>query len=171
MTAVERSEPAIDAAERPMLEGWLDFHRETLAMKCAGLTDAQLREASVPPSAFTLLGLVRHMAEVERGWFREVLAGEDVAPIYGTDEDPDGEFHLTEADTWAEAEATWRAEIAQAREIAAKCGLDDMSVGLSRRHGKPFNLRWIYTHMIEEYARHNGHADLVRERIDGATGA
>ncbi|MCX4678713.1 DinB family protein [Streptomyces sp. NBC_01433] len=169
MTAPERSEPATDAAERPMLEGWLDYHRETLATKCAGLTDAQLREASVPPSEFTLLGLVRHMAEVERGWFRSVLTGEDAAPIYGTDEDPDAEFHLTEADTWAEAEVTWRAEIAQARENAAKVGLDEMSVGLSRS-GETFNLRWIYTHMIEEYARHNGHADLVRERVDGATG-
>ncbi|MEU8678148.1 DinB family protein [Streptomyces sp. NPDC048560] len=169
MTTSERNEPAIDAAERPMLEGWLEFHRDTLASKCAGLTDAQLREASVPPSEFTLMGLVRHMAEVERGWFREVLAGEDVPPIYGTDEDPDGEFHLSETDTWEEARTTWLAEVEQARTNAAKYGLDDLSVGLSKS-GKPFNLRWIYTHMIEEYARHNGHADLVRERIDGATG-
>ncbi|MGW8885397.1 DinB family protein [Streptomyces sp. NPDC055749] len=169
MTTPERSEPAIDAAERPMLEGWLDFHRATLASKCAGLTDEQLREASVPPSEFTLLGLVRHMAEVERGWFREILVGEDVPPIYGTDEDPDGEFHLTGTDTWEEARTTWLAEIELARTNAAKYGLDDLSVGLSRK-GKQFNLRWIYTHMIEEYARHNGHADLVRERIDGATG-
>ncbi|MFD4695171.1 DinB family protein [Streptomyces sp. NBC_00683] len=169
MTTDERTEPAFDAAERQMLEGWLDYHRETLAMKCAGLTDAQLREASVPPSEFTLLGLVRHLAEVERGWFREVLVGEDVPPIYGSDEDPDGEFHLTEADTWEEAHATWLAEIEVARLNSAKFELDGLSVGLSRG-GKPFSLRWIYTHMIEEYARHNGHADLVRERIDGATG-
>ncbi|MFD6278021.1 DinB family protein [Streptomyces sp. NPDC060209] len=170
MTTDERSVPAIDAAERTMLEGWLDYHRETLAMKCAGLTDAQLREASVPPSEFTLLGLVRHLAENERGWFREVLAGEELPPIYGTDEDPDGEFHLTEEDTWEEARTTWLAEIEAARANAAKVGLDDLSVGVGKR-GKPFSLRWIYTHMIEEYARHNGHADLVRERIDGATGA
>ncbi|WP_328890162.1 DinB family protein [Streptomyces sp. NBC_00316] len=169
MTTDERSEPALTAAERPMLEGWLDYHRDTLALKCAGLTDAQLREASVPPSELSLLGLVRHMAEVERGWFREVLAGEDVKAVYGTDEDPDGEFHLTEADTWEKDGAIWREEIARAREIAANVGLDDLSVGLSRK-GEPYNLRWIYTHMIEEYARHNGHADLVRERIDGATG-
>ncbi|MFF3059811.1 DinB family protein [Streptomyces sp. NPDC057909] len=169
MTTRERSEPAINAAERPMLEGWLDYHRDTLALKCAGLTDAQLREASVPPSELSLLGLVRHMAEVERGWFREVLAGEDVKPIYGTDEDRDGEFHLTEADTWEKDAAIWQAEIARAREIASNVGLDDLSVGLSRK-GERFNLRWIYTHMIEEYARHNGHADLVRERVDGSTG-
>ncbi|MET7369266.1 DinB family protein [Streptomyces sp. NPDC005566] len=169
MTTDERTEPAFDAAERQMLEGWLDYHRETLVMKCAGLTDAQLREASVPPSEFTLLGLVRHLAEVERGWFREVLVGEDVPPIYGSDEDPDGEFHLTEADTWDEAHATWLAEIEVSRLNSATFELDGLSVGLSSQ-GKPFSLRWIYTHMIEEYARHNGHADLVRERIDGATG-
>ncbi|MFJ9890038.1 DinB family protein [Streptomyces sp. NPDC091287] len=169
MTSPERTEPALDAAERPMLEGWLDYHRATLAMKCAGLTDAQVREASVPPSAFTLLGLLRHMAEVERGWFREVLAGEELPDLYCTEEDPDGEFHVTESDTWAEADATWRAEVAAARKNAAAFGLDDFSKGVGSA-GKPFNLRWIYTHMIEEYARHNGHADLVRERVDGATG-
>ncbi|MFE5244725.1 MULTISPECIES: DinB family protein [unclassified Streptomyces] len=169
MTTQERSQPAVDAAERQMLEGWLDYHRATLALKCEGLTDAQLREASVPPSEFTLLGLVRHLAENERGWFREVLAGEELPPVYGTDEDPDKEFHVTEADTWEEARTTWLAEIAAARANAAKVELDGLSVGVGRR-GRPFSLRWIYTHMIEEYARHNGHADLVRERIDGATG-
>ncbi|MFD4593000.1 DinB family protein [Streptomyces rubiginosohelvolus] len=169
MTFAERLEPAIDAAERPMLEGWLDYHRETLVVKCAGLTDAQLREASVPPSAFTLLGLVRHLAEVERFWFREILAGEELPDLYSTEEDPDADFTVSETTTWAETEAVWRAETAAARESAAAFGLDDFSKGLSSS-GKPFNLRWIYTHMIEEYARHNGHADLVRERVDGATG-
>jgi len=169
MTTHERSAPALDAAERTMLEGWLDYHRATLAMKCAGLTDSQLREASVPPSEFTLLGLVRHLAENERGWFREVLAGEELPPIYGTEEDPDGEFHVTEEDTWEEARTTWETEIEAARANAAKLGLDGLSAGVGKA-GKPFTLRWIYTHMIEEYARHNGHADLIRERIDGATG-
>ncbi|MEV3847843.1 DinB family protein [Streptomyces microflavus] len=169
MTAAERSEPAIDAAERPMLEGWLDYHRETLAMKCAGLTDAQLREASVPPSAFSLLGLVQHLAEVERLWFREILAGEELPDLYSTEEDPDGDFTVVESATWAGTESVWRAEIAAARRNAAAYGLDDLSRGVGSA-GKPFSLRWIYTHMIEEYARHNGHADLVRERVDGATG-
>lgn len=169
MTFPERSEPALDAAERPMLEGWLDYHRATMAMKCAGLTDAQVREASVPPSAFTLLGLLRHMAEVERGWFREVLAGEELPDLYSTEEDPDGEWRVTESDTWAEADAAWRAEVAAARKNAAAHHLDDFSQGVGSA-GEPFSLRWIYTHMIEEYARHNGHADLVRERVDGATG-
>ncbi|MFJ2106882.1 DinB family protein [Streptomyces microflavus] len=169
MTAAERSEPAIDAAERPMLEGWLDYHRETLAMKCAGLTDAQLREASVPPSAFSLLGLVQHLAEVERFWFREILAGEELPDLYSTEDDPDGDFKVAESATWAGTESVWRAETAAARKSAAAYGLDDLSRGVGSA-GKPFNLRWIYTHMIEEYARHNGHADLVRERVDGATG-
>ncbi|MFE7748729.1 DinB family protein [Streptomyces sp. NPDC057428] len=169
MTTQERPEPPFDAAERQMLEGWLDYHRATLAMKCEGLTDAQLREASVPPSAFTLLGLVRHLAENERGWFRDVLAGEELPPLYSTDDDPDHEFHVTDADTWEEARTTWHAEIDAARANAAKIELDGLSVGRTRS-GSAFTLRWIYTHMIEEYARHNGHADLVRERIDGATG-
>ncbi|AZQ33284.1 DinB family protein [Streptomyces cyaneochromogenes] len=167
---IERREPATTADERTMLEGWLDYHRQTLAWKCEGLTDAQLRTASVEPSAFTLMGLVRHMAEVERSWFRRVLAAEDAAPIYYTEEDPDGEFHLAETDTWQEAYATWQAEIASARRNASRFGLDDITEGKHRRTGERYNLRWIYTHMIEEYARHNGHADLVRERIDGATG-
>ncbi|MFG2030126.1 DinB family protein [Streptomyces sp. NPDC048825] len=166
----ERREPATTADERTMLEGWLDYHRQTLAWKCEGLTDAQLRTASAEPSELTLMGLVRHMAEVERSWFRRVLAAEDAGPIYFTEEDRDGDFHLSETDTWEEAYATWQAEIESARRNAARFGLDDISEGKHLRTGQRFNLRWIYTHMIEEYARHNGHADLIRERIDGAIG-
>ncbi|NDZ83526.1 DinB family protein [Streptomyces sp. SID10853] len=169
MTTPERKEPSLTADERTMLEGWLDYHRATLALKCAGLDEQQLRAATVPPSELSLLGLVRHLVEVERGWFREVLAGEETPPLYFSEEDPDGEFHLTDADTWDEAYSTWQREIAYAREVAAGYALDDLSKGLSRR-GEHFSLRWIYTHMIEEYARHNGHADLIRERIDGVTG-
>ncbi|MGW3208777.1 DinB family protein [Streptomyces sp. NPDC001135] len=167
----ERREPALNAGEREMLEGWLDYHRRTLAWKCEGLSDEQLRTASVPPSTLSLMGLVRHMAEVERSWFRKVLVGDDPGPIYCTGEDDrDGEFRLTEADTWQEAYTTWQDEIEIARSNAAGFDLDDLSKGQSWSSDEPFTLRWIYTHMIEEYARHNGHADLVRERIDGATG-
>ncbi|MFG2352892.1 DinB family protein [Streptomyces sp. NPDC048521] len=166
----ERRMPAIDADERTMLEGWLEFHRQTLAWKCEGLTDAQLRTTSVEPSSLSLMGLVRHMAEVERSWFRRVLANEDTGPIYYSEADPDGEFHLTEADSWKEAHATWQAEIEAARRHASRFALDDLSAGRHRRTGEAASLRWIYTHMIEEYARHNGHADLIRERIDGSTG-
>ncbi|MFF0064607.1 DinB family protein [Streptomyces sp. NPDC005279] len=168
MTTPERTEPPTNAGERDMLEGWLDYHRGTLAVKCAGLDDEQLRQLSVPPSEISLLGLVRHMAEVERGWFRNVLAGEGAEYLYSND-DRDGDFHVTEQDTYAEAYATWQAEIARSRELAASRTLDE--VGTGKHHsGETFSLRWIMTHMIEEYARHNGHADLVRERIDGATG-
>jgi uncharacterized damage-inducible protein DinB len=166
----ERREPATTADERTSLEGWLDYHRQTLAWKCEGLSDEQLRTASAQPSALSLMGLVRHMADVERSWFRRILADEQAGPIFYSDEDPDGEFHLTEADTWAETYATWQAEIEAARRHAAGFDLDDLSKSRHRRTGERFNLRWIYTHMIEEYARHNGHADLIRERIDGATG-
>ncbi|GGS97431.1 DinB family protein [Streptomyces chromofuscus] len=166
----QRSEPARNADERTMLEGWLEYHRQTLAWKCEGLSDAQLRSTAVEPSELSLMGLVRHMAEVERGWFRKVLVGDAPGPIYYTEEDRDGEFHLTDADTWAEAYATWQAEIVIARRNAAGFALDDLSRGRGRSTDEPFSLRWIYTHMIEEYARHNGHADLLRERIDGMTG-
>jgi len=168
--SIQRTEPALNASERDMLEGWLEYHRQTLAWKCEGLSDEQLRTAAVPPSELSLMGLVRHMAEVERGWFRKVLTGDQLGPIYFSDADPDGEFHLTERDTWAEAYATWQGEIEAAREQAARFALDDLSQGKSRFTDEPFTLRWIYTHMIEEYARHNGHADLLRELIDGATG-
>lgn len=169
MTTRERTEPSTLAGEREMLEGWLEYHRETLEMKCAGLDDEQLRQLSAPPSEISLLGLVRHMTEVERSWFRKILAGEDVTYLY-SDEDKDGDFHVSEQDTYAEAYAAWQAEIARARELAASHGLDDVAAAQHPRTGESFNLRWIMTHMIEEYARHNGHADLVRERIDGATG-
>ncbi|MFF9127452.1 DinB family protein [Streptomyces sp. NPDC014889] len=170
MTTERRREPAQNASERAMLEGWLDYHRQTLAWKCEGLTDEQLRTASAKPSELTLMGLVRHMAEVERHWFRDVLVLDAPGPIYYSEKDPDGEFHVTEADTWAEAYATWQSEIETARRNAAGLGLDELSQGRSAHTDEPFNLRWIYTHMIEEYARHNGHADLLRERIDGAAG-
>ncbi|MEV7086311.1 DinB family protein [Streptomyces sp. NPDC093085] len=154
-----------------MLEGWLDFHRATLALKCAGLTDRQLRERAVPPSELSLLGLVRHMAEVERSWFRNRLTDEKAAPLYFSEADPDGDFHTGEDDTWEEAYASWQAEIAYAREVAAAHTLDQPGTGERQRStGEPFGLRWIYAHLIEEYARHNGHADLLRECLDGTTG-
>ncbi|ATW47433.1 DinB family protein [Streptomyces peucetius] len=169
MTTDERPEPSTTAAERDMLEGFLDYHRETLLMKCAGLDDEQLRRAVLAPSGLTLMGLVRHLAEVERYWFREVMEGQELPDLYSTDQDRDGDFHVTDKDTWAQAHETWRAEVAEARKVSAVHGLDDVSVSRSR-HAEGFSLRWILTHMIEEYARHNGHADLLREHIDGVTG-
>ncbi|MFT9473823.1 DinB family protein [Streptomyces sp. 11-1-2] len=167
MTTTERHEAPRTADERTSLEGWLDFHRATLALKCEGLDDKQLREASAPPSELTLLGLVRHMAEVERSWFRRVFAHEDTPPIWYSEEDPDGDFHLSDGDAAESAFAIWRDEIAKAKGAAAGRSLDDV---VTRPGRGDYNLRWIYLHMIEEYARHNGHADLIRERIDGVTG-
>ena len=165
---VERAEPPLAAQEREMLEAWLDFHRDTLAVKCAGLTDSQLRERAVPPSSLSLLGLVRHMAEGEHQWFTMVLGGEQVAFHYCTDDNPNAEFDDVDGADVAEAFETWRAECADARRrVAAAPSLDVTAT----RRGEEFSLRWIMVHMIEEYARHNGHADLLRERIDGTVGA
>jgi uncharacterized damage-inducible protein DinB len=169
MDTAERLMPPLNADERTTLESWLDFHRATLALKCEGLDDEQAAAASVPPSGFTLTGLVQHMAEVERNWFRRVLAGEQAPPIYDPQADPDapdGGFELAEGATLRGALATWREEIARARERCAGRALADTG----RFMQQDVSLRWIYVHMIEEYARHNGHADLVRERIDGTTG-
>ena len=149
-----------------MLTAWLDYHRTTLAWKCEGLTDEQLRQRTVPPSTLSLLGLVRHMAEVERSWFLRVLNGEDAPPRYYTDANPDGEFDVQDADV-AEAFAGWREDCERARErVAAAPSLD----ATGERRGELFSLRWILVHMIEEYARHKGHADLLREKIDGSVG-
>ena len=168
MSAIERPVPPLNTDERTTLESWLDFHRVTLAMKCEGLDDEQAG-TPVPPSALTLTGLVQHMAEVERNWFRRVLAGEQAPPIYDPQADPDGPdggFELADGATLDGALATWRAEIDRAREQCAARSLADTG----RFAGQDVSLRWIYVHMIEEYARHNGHADLLREHADGSTG-
>ena len=165
---VERVLPPREAAERAMLNAFLDFHRDTLALKCDGLSDAQLRERAVPPAKMSLLGLVRHMAEGEHQWFRIVLGGEDAPYPYYTDENPEAEFDDVDDADVAEAFTTWRATCADARaRVAAAPSLDVTGT----QEGKKFSLRWIMIHMIEEYARHNGHADLLRERIDGTVGA
>ena len=165
---VERIDPPLVAQERGMLDAWLDYHRATLAVKCEGLTDDQLRARAVPPSSLSLLGLVRHMGEVERSWFRRVLGGEQAPPRYYSDENPDGDFDDVAGAAVAEAFGYWRDECAHARErVAAAPSLDVTGTG---RGGERYSLRWIMVHMIEEYARHNGHADLLRERIDGAVG-
>jgi uncharacterized damage-inducible protein DinB len=164
---VNRIDAPYVADERAMLDAWLDYHRATLAWKCEGLDDAQLRQRAVPPSSLSLLGLVRHMADVERNWFRRVLGGEDVPGIYWTDDDPDGDFDNVDTADVQEAFATWRAECEHARRAAAAAPSLE-ATGL--RRGEAVSLRWILVHMIEEYARHNGHADFLRERIDGTVG-
>ena len=161
---IDRAEAPFEADERTMLEAWLEYHRATLALKCEGLSDAQLRVRSVPPSTLSLLGLVRHMAEVENNWFRFWLGGDGPVTRWEGDED----FAVDGADV-REAFDYWEGECANARVVLAKfTSLDDVGAGQTR--GAGISVRWTLVHMIEEYARHNGHADLLRERIDGTTG-
>jgi len=167
--AVQRTDPPTISDERTSLQSWLDYHRATLLFKCAGLNAEQLVMRSSPPSSLSLLGLVRHMAEVERSWFRRRFAGNaELGEIYCTDEFPDGDFDLTEP-AQAEADfATFDREAVLADEAAADASLDDTFTHPTRH--TVHDLRWVYTHMIEEYARHNGHADILREQLDGSTG-
>jgi uncharacterized damage-inducible protein DinB len=168
---VDRIEPPEIADERAALQGWLDYHRATLLWKCAGLDGGQLVARPVESSTLSLLGLVRHMAEVERWWFRRRFAGlAGVDDLYCSDEYLDGDFDLTDAER-AEADfATFQAECAAADEAARGRALEETFTFSTRTGTETMDLRWIYLHMIEEYARHNGHADLLRELIDGVTG-
>ncbi|WP_019629312.1 DinB family protein [Actinomadura atramentaria] len=164
-----RVDPPHEGDERAVLCGFLEYQRETLAWKCSGLSAAQLRVRAVPPSELSLLGLVRHMTDVERGWFLGVVGGEDVRPFYWADDRrQDVDFAVDDADP-DEAFRLWREACARSREVVASAESLDVA-GVHRRNGSAYSLRWVLTHMIEEYARHNGHADLLRERIDGATG-
>jgi hypothetical protein len=163
----DRVDPPLEADERATLTAFLDFLRATLALKCDGLTDEQLRERAVPPSSLSLLGLVRHMAEVERNWFRPVLGGEEMAGIFSPDMDWEVAFRDVATADVAEAFRLWHAECDHARALVAAAPSFDVTGFRSHSY---FSLRWVMTHMIEEYARHNGHADLLRERLDGSTG-
>jgi uncharacterized damage-inducible protein DinB len=173
-TAPEVTRPTVPrvADERTMLKAWLDFHRQTLLMKCTGLSAEQLKRRSVAPSTLTLHGLVRHMAEVEREWFRIGFAGQAISTLYSTEAWPNADFDdLATADPATDF-ATFAEEIRLARAVTVGRSLDDTFVARrGSRQGMTISLRWIYVHMIEEYARHNGHADLLRECIDGVTGA
>jgi uncharacterized damage-inducible protein DinB len=161
-----RKEPPETGDERAMLEGFLDFHRETLRWKCAELTDEQLKAYSVGSSALTLLGLVRHITEVERSWFFRFF-GERADPIYFTEERVNDDFDALDSVPPGEVFARWDAEVDRIRRDIGAFPLD---AEFTDRRGKGYSLRWVYLHMIEEYARHNGHADLIREGIDGVSG-
>ncbi|MFI5035436.1 MAG: DinB family protein [Acidimicrobiales bacterium] len=164
----ERPAPLNAGPERAQLESWLEFHRATLLVKCADLTLEQLCQRPVASSALSLLGLVRHMTFVEQVWFQTIFAGREVADYYKTPDDRDADFHDLDSATLHEVVALYDATCATSRELAAGHDLDEMAA-VARRH-RHVDLRWIYVHMIEEYARHNGHADLLRELIDGETG-
>ncbi len=167
---VDRSLPPFRVDERATLTSFLDFQRATLEMKCHGLDEEQLRRRAVPPSALSLLGIVRHMADVERNWFRPLLEGVEMEPIFGAGMDFDAAFREVDAADTEESFARWRAECEHARELVAKAPSLDVTGLRGTEEKYEFSLRWVLTHMIEEYARHNGHADLLRERIDGVTG-
>jgi hypothetical protein len=167
--ADRRESPPLVGDERQLLTAYLDWHRETLELKCAGVPEAAaLSEKGVPPSGLSLHGLVRHLAGVERWWFRIQFAGEDVPMLFYSDDDPEQDFDDLGGDV-GEALAVWRAECARSREIVAAAPSLDLT-GTHRASGQPISLRRILISMVAEYARHNGHADLLRERIDGATG-
>lgn len=164
----ERVSPPLRGTEREMLRAFLDFLRGTLAMKCDGLSDDELRHRSMPPSTLSLLGLVRHMAEVERNWFRRVINGEDVPLVWS----PDGDYQVAydaSTATRAEAFAAWQTEIEHARRIERAAESLDVS-GRHHKTGDEVSLRLVMLHLIHEYARHSGHADLLREGIDGTVG-
>jgi uncharacterized damage-inducible protein DinB len=155
--------------ERATLVEFLRCQRLTLQIKCEGLDATQLAKRAVEPSTMSLLGLLRHMAEVERTWFRRRFAGNDVPKRYQSDAEPDGDFNGAVADQTVvdEAWAAWREEVAYAENFTRETDLG--FVGQDGA-GTPISLRELLVHMIEEYARHNGHADLLRERIDGRIG-
>ncbi len=166
VSEIVRPQAPYVGGEREMLESYLDFQRATLLWKCQGLSSEQLKLRSAEPSTLSLLGLVRHMTEVENGWFGG-FSGALKPPRYFTDDNVDGEFDDVEgADADADV-AIYLAECEDSRRAAAGRGLDETFVS---RRGNEISLRWIYLHMIEEYARHNGHADIIRERIDGVKG-
>jgi uncharacterized damage-inducible protein DinB len=171
-----RPEPPVAADEVATLLGFLDYQRATLAWKCSGLGAADLR-ARTAASTMTLGGLLKHMALVEDGWFSRALHGREYAPPWDAVDwkaDPDWEWHTAAEDSPEELSALWQRAVEQSRaDVAAVLDSGDGLGRLADRtwpDGRAPSLRWILCHMIEEYARHNGHADLLRESIDGATG-
>ena len=164
-----RFETPTTGDERVVLAGFLRAQRTTLELKCSGL-GPELARRSVEPSALSLLGLVRHLADVERRWFRQVLAGQDAPPRFSSPTDPDGDFDGASADDGlvTEAWAAWRDEVEFADRFLERA--PDLDVSGHDDWRGPVSLRWVVVHLVEEYARHNGHADLLRERIDGAVG-
>lgn len=156
--------------ERATLLDYLRAYRLTMEMKCADLDPAQLANRSVPPSTMSLLGLIRHMADVERNWFRRVMAQADAPPLYWSDDVPDADWlgAVAEQTVVDDAWQAWRDEVAFAEKFVADS--PDLGIRGVMRDGTSIALREVILHMVEEYARHCGHADLLRERIDGRVG-
>lgn len=163
----DRRRPTYFEDERQLLERWLDFHRSTLIFKCDGLTDQQRKSRPVADSLLSLHGIVRHLAETERNWFQRIfLRQADLPSIWSSPASSDGALYPLDDAHWADDLAIWTSQCEKSREAAS--GRDLSESGIWR--DKTVVLRSVYLHMIQEYARHNGHADLIRELIDGATG-
>jgi len=165
-----RVDPPSAANEKQMLEAFLDWHRATVLVKIEGLSDEEMRRPGTP-SGVSLLGLVKHHAAVERHWFRRIFAGEDVPSLWTTD---DEDWRIEPGETTADVVALFNDENDRARAIVREADLDDVARNATMLRYPPeppgLMLRWIVVHMIEETARHNGHADILREAIDGKTG-
>ncbi|MCX5264617.1 DinB family protein [Streptomyces sp. NBC_00199] len=169
MTRDDRTGPPSFGTERDMLRAFLDYHRATLAMKCEGLTDEELRQQSMPPSTLSLLGLVRHMAEVERAWFRRVFEDND-APMVWSDKIDFQAAYDASASTREEAFGAWQAEVENSRRVERAAESLDQA-GYQPRWEEEVSLRMVMVHVLLEYGRHNGHADFLREGVDGTVGA
>ena len=157
------------AGEREALTAYLEYYRATVEMKCRGLTPDQVRTRSMPPSTLSLHGLVRHLAAVERWWFQQNFERRDVPLLFFTADNPDLDFDPPAGADFADDLQTWRAECAVSRQIVAAHDLDDTARPLDWH--EDVDLRWLVLRMITEYAQHCGHVDLLREGLDGITGA
>jgi uncharacterized damage-inducible protein DinB len=169
VTTDTRVGPPTFGTEREMLRAFLDYHRATLAMKCEGLADEELRKQSMPPSTLSLLGLVRHMAEVERAWFRRVFEDNDAPMVWSDKVDFQAAYDASKS-TRDEAFAAWETEVENSRHIEREAESLDLA-GYQSRWGEEISLRMVMVHVLLEYGRHNGHADFLREGIDGTVGA
>ncbi len=166
-----RLDPPTHGDERALLLAFLQYHRDTLRTKAGGLDQQQLATA-LPPSDMTLGGMVKHLGLVENSWLRERLAGDGLSEPWRStdwDADEDWDWHSAKDDTPEQLWALYDEMVADADAVIAAHDLDHLSA-VPSRDGEPFSLRWILLHLIEEYARHNGHADLIRQSIDGQTG-
>jgi len=166
--APERPHVPHSGDERLQLEAWLDFYRATLLTKCDGLNVAQLKTRPIATSTLSLLGIVRHMTFVEQVWFEASFAGAHTVDYYKTEGDRDADFNDLESDASETVFDLYQEVIAVSKHLVAEHPLDEHAA--VPRRGRDVDLRWIYIHLIEEYARHCGHADLIRELIDGTTG-
>ena len=164
----QRVEPELLTGELKALVQFLDYHRGTLVLKCAGLTDDELKRRSIPPSTLSLLGLVRHLTEVEHSWYAKTLDGQPGQPCYSNDTDPDGDFDSLDSVPVEQVWSAYHATVAESRRIQST--FTDGAAVARGTNKRPRNVRWVLIHLVEEYARHNGHADLLRELVDGATG-